>query len=199
MPRDQRGAREHDRVVIHHQRAECRHRLGDALDPCLVQAPGQRQDPRAEPPVDGVAELDDEPRIAGGQYLVRGHKSLGTTINGSLIFVNLCFTSIFAADSKGPGGFKVNNILTPRAIGFVSADRRLRRRRGTGISHRSRRLRRERTRISGAGRGPSRLFVPITRIAAMQVAGADRRRYARLASAGCMAGGRRSPNRVASQ
>ena len=52
---------------------------------------------------------------------------------------------------------------------------------------------------SGISHRYYRLISREFRIAAIQAAGADRKAYAKIASAGWTAGGRRSPNLVASQ
>jgi hypothetical protein len=71
---DELRGRKRDRVVVDHERAERRHRLDDASDLRLVQAPCQRQHPRAERSVDPVPEFDDQRGITGGQYLIPGHR-----------------------------------------------------------------------------------------------------------------------------
>ena len=67
------SGREDKRIVVHHERAKGGDGFDDPVESRLIQAPGKRQDPGAQLPIDGLAELDDKCCIAGIQYPVIRH------------------------------------------------------------------------------------------------------------------------------
>ncbi len=76
--RRQRCRREDQRIVMHQERPEGRHRLDESIESRLIQPPRERQDPGAEPPIDGFAELDDDGRVAGIQPPIIRHQLTAT-------------------------------------------------------------------------------------------------------------------------
>jgi hypothetical protein len=52
---------------VHHQRSVGWNGLDDAVQAGLVEAPRQCQDPRAQSPIDPIAELNDKRGVSGRQ------------------------------------------------------------------------------------------------------------------------------------
>jgi hypothetical protein len=52
---------------MHHERSKRRDGLDQSVEPKLAQPSRQRQNPRAETPIDPLAELDYESRVSRGQ------------------------------------------------------------------------------------------------------------------------------------